>query len=71
MSVKKFATYEAIDRLWVRIKQLFDKKFEHVAHKDQDGRLVEPVHKLTFGPYEYDGTKDITVTVYDGEYHDN
>ena len=36
--------------------------------RDADGLLVEPLHKLTFGPYEYDGTKDVSVTIYDGEY---
>lgn len=66
---KKFAAYEAIERLWQRITQRYDKKFEHVAHKDANGRIVEPMHKLSFGPYEYDGTKDVSVTIYDGEYH--
>lgn len=69
MSVKKFASYEAIERLWLRITQLFNKKLENVAHKDASGRLVEPAHKLSFGPYEYDGTKDVSVTIYDGEYN--
>lgn len=38
--------------------------------KIEDGLLVEPMHTLKFGPYEYDGSKDVSVTIYDGEYND-
>ena len=34
-----------------------------------DGLQVGPLHKLSFGPYEYDGSKDVSVTIYDGEYN--
>ena len=36
---------------------------------EQDGMVVEPLHTLSFGPYEYDGSKDVSVTIYDGEYN--
>ena len=35
---------------------------------EAEGLQVDPLHKLSFGPYEYDGTKDVSVTIYDGEY---
>ena len=34
------------------------------------GLYVPKNHVLKFGPYEYDGTEDVIVTVYDGEYYD-
>lgn len=38
--------------------------------EEGNGLLVPKNHKLIFGPYEYDGSKDITVTIYDGEYQE-
>ena len=99
MSIKKFATYEAIERLWLRITQRYDKKLDSVANGDETitvssgrvisvrvssrkdnilqvdkhkGLFVPKNKKLTFGSdknYVYDGTEDITVPVYNGEYN--
>ena len=43
----------------------------NLLHVERDGLYsAAPVlHKLTFGPYEYDGSKDVDVDIYDGEYH--
>ena len=96
MSIKKFATYEAIERLWLRIKQRYDKKLDSVTNKDDtievnsgreisarissnknnnlsvDGGLYVPKNNtLTFGPYKYDGSEDVSVAIYDGEYNNN
>jgi len=98
MSIKKFATYEAIERLWLRITQRYDKKLDSVTNKDETvevnsgreiavrvsskkdnllkvdpdkGLLVDKMHTLTFGSdknYTYDGTEDVTVPVYKGDY---
>ena len=29
---------------------------------------MSALHKLKFGPYEYDGSKDVIVEIYDGDY---
>ena len=38
--------------------------------KVDNGLLVEPLKTLKFGDYKYDGTEDVNVTVYNGEYQD-
>ena len=96
---EKFLDYSGVEQLWLKIKQLTNKKLENVEPNDesitvtdknkiavnisksednllslkQDGLFsARPVLcKLTFGAkeeYTYDGTKDVTVPVYDGHY---
>ena len=44
----------------------------NVLTVDKDKGLYVPKNKkLAFGPYEYDGSQEVVVTVYDGEYNDN
>lgn len=70
----KLLDYSGVETLWSKILKLINRKLRvssskgNLLKESADGLLVSPLHKLTFGPYEYDGSKDISVTVYDGEY---
>lgn len=46
----------------------------HLDYKDENDQLVRKTFysgKLTFGKYIYDGTEDVEVTVYEGDYEGN
>ena len=50
-------------RIKVKISESEDNQL-----KLKQGLYVPKNHTLSFGPYKYDGTEDISVTIYDGEY---
>ena len=97
---EKYLDKSGVELLWLKIKQLTDKKLEKVENADssiqvidknkisvrvstsegnllsvkQDGLYSErpALHKLIFGSdkqYVYDGTEDVTVNTYDGQYN--
>ena len=72
--MSKYLDYEGLDLLWQRILKLVEKAEPKISPdqgnqlKNQNGLFVPKNHVLKFGPYEYDGTKDVSVTIYDGEY---
>lgn len=46
----------------------------HMDYMDENNELVRRTFysgKLTFGKYSFDGTQDVTVTVYEGDVEDN
>lgn len=76
MENSKYLDEQGLELLWQRIVALINKSAPVISPIegnqliDNNGLYVAKQHKLTFGPYEYDGTKDVTVTVYDGEYNE-
>ena len=61
----KFASYSNLESFWKRITQRYDKRLDKIENKK--------MAKLTFGSdknYVYDGTEDIVIPVYNGEYEE-
>lgn len=69
---EKFVSYSNLEEFWKRITKKYDKKIEDITNRVE---ILETkkLHKLTFGSdknYVYDGSEDVTVPVYNGEYEE-